>query len=118
MDYKGPIYDKSFEFALKTLDLHKELKEKKEFDLSRQILRSGTSIGANVNEAGAAVSRKDFANKMSIALKEARESRYWLQLFDASDSIEIEVKENLEGCEELIKILTSIVKTTREKNKA
>ncbi len=76
MKYKGPVYEKSFEFALMILKLHQELRAVKEFDLAGQILRSGTSIGANVNEAGAAVSGKDFVNKMSIALKEARESLY------------------------------------------
>lgn len=113
MEYKGPVYEKSFEFALLTIELYKNLKLMKEYDLSRQILRSGTSIGANVNEAGAAVSKKDFVNKMSIALKEARESWFWLRLFDASDAVNIEVGHHIDKCQELIKILTSIVKTTK-----
>ena len=113
MDYKGPIYDKSFEFALMTLELSKKLKSLREYDLASQLLRSGTSIGANINEAGAAVSKKDFVNKMSIALKEARESWYWLRLLKESRTIEINVEQNIDRCIELIKILTSIVKTTQ-----
>ncbi|PWN07782.1 four helix bundle protein [Rhodohalobacter mucosus] len=113
MKYKGPIYDKSFEFGLISIDLYKKLKSMKEYDLSRQILKSGTSIGANVNEAGAAVSRKDFVNKMSIALKEARESWFWLELLKASDAVKVDVDQHIEKCQELIKILTSIVKTTQ-----
>ncbi|HCD50852.1 MAG TPA: four helix bundle protein [Balneolaceae bacterium] len=115
MKYKGPVYDKSFEFALITLELHKELIRLNEFDLGRQILKAGTSIGANVNEAGAAVSRKDFVNKMSIALKEARESWYWLRLLEATNTLNIEVEQNIDRCIELIKILTSIIKTTKAK---
>lgn len=114
MNYKGPIYDKSFEFALMTLELHKSLILLKEFEIGSQILRAGTSIGANVNEAGAAVSRKDFVNKMSIALKEARESWFWLRLLKATNTIQIEVDQNMDQCAELVKILTSIVKTTQE----
>ena len=81
-----------------TLELSKELKSFKEFDLASQRLRSGTSIGANVNEAGAAVSKKDFVNKMSIALKEARESWYWLRLLKESKTIEINVEQNIDRC--------------------
>ena len=117
MNYKGPVYEKSFEFALLTIELYEKLKSMREFDLSRQILKSGTSIGANVNEAGAAVSKKDFANKMSIALKEARESWFWLKLFKASEVVKIEVDIHIDKCQELIKILTSIVKTTQSKIK-
>lgn len=96
-----------------TLELSKELKSNKDFDLSSQVLRSGTSIGANVNEAGAAVSKKDFVNKMSIALKEARESWYWLRLLKESKTIQINVEQNIDRCIELIRILTSIIKTTQ-----
>ncbi|MFP8490311.1 four helix bundle protein [Gracilimonas sp. Q87] len=113
MNYKGPIYEKSFEFALLTLELCATLKSMREYDLSRQILKAGTSIGANVNEAGAAVSKKDFVNKMSIALKEARESWFWLKLFRSSNTVKIEVDHHIDKCEELIRILTSIVKTTQ-----
>ncbi|MFQ5613627.1 MAG: four helix bundle protein, partial [Anaerolineae bacterium] len=82
--------------------------------LSKQLLRSGTSIGANVEEAGAAQSRKDFLPKMSIASKEARETRYWLQLLQESGLVDVDVGRELELVDELIRILTSIVKTTGE----
>lgn len=114
MMYNGSVY-KSFEFALMTLELSKELKSFKEFDLASQRLRSDTSIGANVNEAGAVVSKKDFVNKMSIALKEARKSWYWLNLLKVSKTIEINVEQNIDRCIELIKIRTSIIKTTQSK---
>lgn len=112
MMYNGSVY-KSFEFALMTLELSKELKSFKEFDLASQRLRSDTSIGANVNEA--VVSKKDFVNKMSIALKEARKSWYWLNLLKVSKTIEINVEQNIDRCIELIKIRTSIIKTTQSK---
>lgn len=115
MMYNGPVYDKSFEFALMTLELSKKLKSFKEFDLASQLLRSGTSIGVNVNEGGAAVSKKDFVNKMSIALKEARKSWYWLRLLKESKTIEINVEQNIDRCIELVKILISIIKTTQSK---
>jgi four helix bundle protein len=98
-----------------TLELSKELKSYKEFDLASQRLTSGTLIGANVNEAGAAVSKKDFVNKMSIALKEARESWHWLRLLKESKTIEINVEQNIDRCIKLIKIRTSIIKTTQSK---
>jgi four helix bundle protein len=78
-------------------------------------LRSGTSIGANVEEASAGQSRKDFLAKMSIASKEARETQYWLRLLQASQIVNVDVKEQLNHVDELIRILTSIVKTTGEK---
>lgn len=74
------IVEKSFEFALKIIELYKILQKENEFVISRQVLRSGTSIGANVQEATAGFSKKDFTHKMSLASKEARETRYWLQL--------------------------------------
>ena len=75
------ILDKSFEFAIRVVNLHKHLcNDHKEYTLSKQLLRSGTSIGANINEAQAAQSKKDFIAKMSIASKEARESKYWIEL--------------------------------------
>ncbi|WP_103665901.1 four helix bundle protein [Gracilimonas amylolytica] len=113
MKNKGPIYTKSFEFALMILSLKKKLNKQKEFDLGRQILRSGTAIGANVNEAGAAVSKKDFTNKMGIASKEARESLYWLELLKASDAMKVNVEQEYEMCLELVKLLTAIVKTSQ-----
>ncbi len=76
--------ERSFEFALEVIELYKALKTGHEFVLSRQLLRAGTSIGANIEEANAGESRKDFLSKMSIALKEAREARYWLLLLHRS----------------------------------
>jgi four helix bundle protein len=113
--YNGTVYYKSIEFALMKLELSKELKSYKEFDLASKPLRSDTSIGENVNEAGAAVSKKDLVNKMFIALKEARESWHWLRLLKESKTIEINVEQNIDRCIELIKIRTSIIKTTQSK---
>lgn len=112
MKTKGPVYSKSFNFALSIISLYKDLTADHEYVVSKQLLRSGTSIGANVNEASAAESTKDFIHKMSIASKEARESLYWLNLLEESEITIIDVKSVIEDCTELIKILTSIVKTT------
>ena len=114
MKSENKILELSFEFSLKIIELYKRLVEKKEFVLSKQILRSGTSIGANVEEAIAAQSRKDFISKMAIASKEARETRYWLRLLDKSRLVDIEYSEYLIGVEHLINILTKIVKTSQE----
>ncbi len=83
--------------------------------LSKQLLRSGTSLGANVEEASAAQSRNDFLAKMSIASKEARETKYWLRLLQESKIVDIDATSQLTDIDELIRILTSIVKTTRLK---
>lgn len=77
---EGPIYRKTIEFSIKLLELYKDLLKNHEYIISRQVIRSGTSIGANVQEATAAQSRRDFINKMSIAAKEAKETRYWLTI--------------------------------------
>ena len=74
------IQGKSFEFALSVIQLYQGLQAEREYVISKQLLRSGTSVGANVEEATAAQSRRDFLSKMSIASKEARETRYWLRL--------------------------------------
>ena len=96
--------------------IYKELLEENEYVLSKQILRSGTSIGANVNEAIAAVSKKDFVHKLSISLKEARETQYWLNLLKDSNYINQEIFKKLnKDCEELIKILNSIILTTKQR---
>lgn len=113
MENKGPVYNKSFEFALMIIDLNQQLNKGRIFDLSRQLLRSGTSIGANVNEAGAASSKKDFTNKMSIASKEARESLYWLRLLKESNVINFDINKEYDKCLELVKLLTAIVKTSQ-----
>lgn len=82
------ILEKSFRFSLKIIKLYKQLLEEKEYVISKQLLRSGTSIVANVNEATAAQTKKEFATKMSIASKEARETQYWLLLLKESQIIE------------------------------
>lgn len=108
------IQQKSFAFALKIIRLYTKLQGHREYVLSRQLLRSGTSIGANVTEATAGQSRKDFLAKMSIASKEARETKYWLELLKESQLAPVDVSEELRDVEELTRILTSIVKTTGE----
>ena len=107
------IKNKSFEFALQIIGLYKILIEQKEYVLSKQLLRSGTSIGANVNEALAGESRADFAHKMSIASKEARETLYWLELLEKSKMVATVFTLHITNCTEIVKILTSIVKTTK-----
>ena len=118
MEKKNEILDLSFDFALEIIKLVKYLKSKKEFVLSNQLLRSGTSIGANVSEAQAAQSTKDFISKMSIASKEARETEYWLRLLDKSNYlIEYQKKPVLfDMIQSVNKLLTIIIKTTQEKN--
>ena len=110
---EGPIYNKSFEFALKVVSLNQQLVAQKEFVLSKQLLRCGTSIGANVNEASASQSKKDFISKMAIASKEARETLYWLRLLKESKIAQIDYTDYISRCEELVRILTAIVKTSQ-----
>lgn len=107
------IKEKSFNFSLEIIDLYKKLQEQKEFILSKQLLRSATSIGANVNEALGGESRADFVHKMNISNKEARESLYWLELLDKSSLIDLNLSQYINQCQEITKILTSIVKTTK-----
>ncbi len=116
MKSENIILEMSFNFSLQIIDLYKVLIQNKEYILSRQVLRSGTSIGANIEEAIAAQSRKDFISKMSIASKEARETRYWLRLLDKSKLVYVEYKVYLNSIEHVINILTKIVKTTKEAN--
>ncbi len=111
---KSIIHDKSFQFALEVIELYKKLQAEREYVLSKQLLRSGTSIGANVEEAIAGQSRRDFLSKMAIASKEARETRYWLILLQKSSLTKIELSQAIKNNEEIIRILTSIVKTTNE----
>ena len=114
MDSKSVVADKSFAFAVRIMKLYKYLcDEKKEYALSKQLWRSGTSIGANIQEGLSGQSKRDFLMKMNISLKEASETQYWLRLLTATDILtEQESKSILEDCTELIKMLTSIVKTT------
>ena len=104
------IAGKAYAFALGIIKLYKSLIKRREFVLSKQILRSGTSIGANVNEAISAQSKRDFVHKLSISLKEARETIYWLRLLKDSDYMnEAEFDKMFTACDELIKILTKII---------
>jgi len=105
------ILDMSFAFAVRIVKLSRYLcAEKKEYVLSRQVLRSGTSIGANVKEAIVAQSRKDFIAKLNISLKEANETEYWLQLLHATDLLD-DVDSILEDNRNIIRVLTSIIKS-------
>jgi len=112
---KTDIRKMTFDFALDIIHLYKRLISKNEYVLSKQVLRSGTSIGANVEEAQAAQTKKDFITKMSIASKEARETNYWLRLLRESKIIEdLEISDNLfESLKSIINILTKIVKTSQ-----
>jgi len=105
------VVKKSYSFALRIIKVYKYLCENKEFILSKQLLKSGTSIGANVTEAQEAISKKDFRNKMSIALKESVESRYWINLLKDSEYLsEKQAESLLIDLEEIIKLLSKIVK--------
>lgn len=111
------IKNKSFEFAIRIVNLYKYIIEKKkEYVLSKQILRSGTAIGALIRESEQAESTADFIHKLNVALKEANETEYWLQLLQKSDYITIKEFESLSSdLTEILKILTSIIKTTKSK---
>ncbi|THF53381.1 four helix bundle protein [Flavobacterium supellecticarium] len=108
------IADKTFEFAISIIRLYTQLQNEKEFIISKQLMRCGTSIGANVEEAIAAQSKRDFIHKMSIASKEARETKYWLRLLDKSVVTKISVDNYLTEIGHIINIITKIVKTSQE----
>jgi len=111
---KSIAYEKAFEFAVEIIKLYKYLLMEKEYVLSKQILRSGTSIGANIKEALQGQTKKDFIYKINISLKEASETEYWLELLRASNYIDQKTHELLLGsCQELIKILTAIIKSSK-----
>ena len=109
------IANKTFEFSINIVNLYKTIStNNKEYILSKQLLKSGTSIGANVSEALKAQSRKDFLSKMYIALKETNETEYWIKLLIAYSYIEEDFGNDLLcNCNEISKILTSIIKTTK-----
>jgi len=110
------IQEKSFKFAVRIAKFSKLIREKKEDELARQILRSGISIGANVKEAIGASSHKDFIHKMTISYKESRETIYWLKLLFHSDVIsKIEFDSLYNDAEEIIKIITKILNTSKAK---
>jgi four helix bundle protein len=109
--------EKNFDFTLRIVKLVKFLREEhKEFVLSKQVLRSGTSIDANMEEADGAQSEKDFYSKISIAYKEARETHYWLRLLQKSEYLPENAADSiLKDCDELLKIIGSIKKTMQDK---
>jgi four helix bundle protein len=113
--FENPIREKSYRFALTVIKLYSRIQEQREFVISRQLLRSGTSIGANAEEAIAAESRQDFRHKMALASNEARETVYWLRLLSDSDLVpDLDVAAELTHAQELVRMLTSIVKTTAQ----
>lgn len=118
--YGNVVLEKSFYFSVRILKLYRFLlKQDRSLEpILKQILRSGTSIGANITEAQNAPSTKDFINKLNISLKEARESEYWLNLFKASAIInEKSFKSLQQDCKELIKLLIAIIKTAKINSK-
>ena len=111
----GPVRQKSYEFALAAIRLQRELVAAREYEIARQFVRSATSVGANIEEALAGQSRRDFAARMTVASKEARESLYWLRLIrDASLAPAQSVSPMIESATELVRLLTAIVKSTRQ----
>jgi four helix bundle protein len=115
---ENPLKAKSYKFALRIVKLYKYLAEdKREFVLSKQVLRSGTSIGANVAEGSQAQSKADFVHKLSISLKESFETEYWICLLRDSEYIsESQAVSLIEDCQELQKMLTSSIKTAKSRN--
>jgi four helix bundle protein len=111
----SPVREKSFEFAVAVVRLQKALVEHREYEVSRQLVRSGTAIGALVEEAIGAESRKDFLHKMAMAHKEARESHYWLRVLQASGVVTgLDLGLLLSQADELVALLTSITRTVKE----
>jgi len=109
------IEEKSFDFAIRIINLYKFIKKQKEFVLSKQILRSGTAIGALIKEAEFAQSRADFVNKMQIALKEANETSYWIDLLFKTNFIDDKMYESINNdIKEIISILVKIVKNSKK----
>jgi four helix bundle protein len=116
MEKRNVIKEKSFLFAIEIVGLYKVLVERKEFVLSKQVLRSGTSIGANIREAEHAQSKADFIHKLSISLKEANETEYWLDLLYETKYInQIEFENIKPKIIELLKLLISIINTSKSK---
>ncbi|HMK27067.1 MAG TPA: four helix bundle protein [Chitinophagaceae bacterium] len=115
MKQENLILDKSYKFGLRIVKLYLHLKKKKiDNGLCSQILRSGTSVGANIEEAVGGSSRKDFINKMQVSYKEARETRYWLRLLMDSELLEKKLANSfITDCEEILRILTTILKSSK-----
>ncbi len=112
---RGPLHDKSLDFAIRVVNLHKFLKKKKEFVMSKQLMRCGTSIGAMVREAQRGESRADFVHKLSVSLKEANEAEYWIILLYRTEYLTEDMYTSIyKDCCELIALLVKIIKTTKE----
>lgn len=111
------IQQKSFDFAIRIVNAYKFLKKNQEYDLAKQLLRSGTSIGANVEEAIGAYSRTDFGFKLSIAYKEARETLYWIKLLNATNCLSEEMSESLIKDAESICRIIGKIQVSLKKNK-
>ena len=109
------IRKKSFDFALSLIELYKKMVSQNEYIISKQILRSGTSIGANIEYGLAGQSKNDFIAKFSIATKEVRDTKYWILLLKESNFLELNLEKPLSDIDEFIKILTAIVKTSQLK---
>jgi len=110
----NPIRDKSFEFAVEIISLYRGMTKLGEFIVSKQLMRSGTAVGALVEEGIAAESRRDFLHKMSLAHKEARETHYWLRLLVASDLIpRLDLSQYLADADELVSLLTAITRSVK-----
>ncbi len=109
------ILEKSFEFSVSVIYLSQNLRRHGEYVIAQQLLKSGTSIGVNIEEATAAQSRKDFISKMAIASKEARETKYWIRLVDRTNLVQTNLKDIFLKVEELIRLLTAIVKSSSDK---
>jgi four helix bundle protein len=112
---KGPIYQKSSQFGIEIVTLYKKLIAFREYVISKQLIRSGTGVGANINEASSAESLKDFISKNSIALKEAKETLYWLNLLNDTKLIEYDYQRLIDLNVEIIKLLSKILITSKKK---
>jgi len=109
------IKDRTYKFVIDIVYLYQQMREQNEFILSKQVVRSGTSIGANIEESIAAQSRKDFISKMAISSKEARETNYWLRLIRDTHLLkDINLTNLINESEEIIKIITFIIKTSQK----
>jgi len=115
MKEENPLLDKSYSFAIRIVKLHQHIVEqKKEYVLSKQILRSGTSVGANIEEANQAESKSDFIHKLSVSNKEAHETFFWLRLLRDAELLEPRLAESLlTDCDELIRLLIASIKSSK-----
>ena len=114
--YRNAVLEKSFNFSIRIIKLFKHIKQKdRDIEpLLKQVLRSGTSIGANITEAQGAITKKDFINKLHVALKEARETEYWLELLKATNYLTTDEFDNINSdSKEIIKLLTSLLKSLK-----